>query len=905
VLFNGVDKSVDSIDFDVADGEDFTVSGWVKWEGFAGSESPGIIAKGNNQSVNYAVRTYRNTREIYFSTLNNMATEEFRSGLYIKDNEWSFVAIIVKNNTIKFYVDGVVTGQNLATPLITNTFPLHIGCSGGLFHAKFNGLIDEVAFWKEARPLEFIDELYTRRRELSTTETYTFNSDMVELKNGQAALLDPMPKDIVCYYKLDKDAKDMSGNGNDAEVGVGVVFNGSARFTGTGDSFIRKVGFDNFPDKRLTVAYWVKSSDLTTEGTTFHYSEDGNNAWAVENHRNMRLELKKKIFSTKQSVADGNWHFVCTTWDNNGRFKLWLDGVVVYSRDDVMKDKVINSGGALVLGQDQDTLGGGFDATQALIGEMKGVMVFSSELSELRITDLYNNGQGKVFADTGSSEIYNNFTTSDVGSFASFSAISQGDVVYQLSKDKINWDYWDGTSWSDALVNSLNTGISGYWKLDELQWSHENDVRDSSHCGHHGTADGARPVSNGVINRCGDMRGTINLGNAMEHSICSLSIWIKGGGDIVQRNNKDGLGFNIKWMGDTIVYQTGDTADQRSTPLDGGWHHVVVTTAGQLYVDGILQTDTVNTTTPFDITNNDAILGGGGFIDEVVYYEREITEPEVVLLYNNGNGREIVKCHANSAATINNNIPTYTPGDIYVKAILSPSEGKTLVDEVQVGYLSATKPTVNAGTHKEVYINETAKPFSDATLSNVLDAYYKVNNGSYRTIIKNGYSTLEEAVQNISFTSNDAGMYMLTLKVSTGAGYVEDNMVVKVKPYVATFSVVDAITGEDLTAIEFNAGDGSKTQFMASPFTWDYKSDIFSAVIKRAGNVSRVIEVNMTNGDTTFSVELGKSIGQADLNYIAKAVWDVQLAEHKSIGSVGEKIEKNLTDTRFIALKSI
>ncbi len=51
----------------------------------------------------------------------------------------------------------------------------------------------------------------------------------------------------------------------------------------------------------------------------------------------------------------------------------------------------ISYGGTTVIGQDQDEVGGGFDATQAFVGDVTELNVWSTVLSESDIVAQYSN----------------------------------------------------------------------------------------------------------------------------------------------------------------------------------------------------------------------------------------------------------------------------------------------------------------------------------------------------------------------------------------------------------------------------------------------------------------------------------------------------------------------------------
>lgn len=92
------------------------------------------------------------------------------------------------------------------------------------------------------------------------------------------------------------------------------------------------------------------------------------------------------------TLADGSWHNHCFTWSNtNGEYKFYTDGKLQGQHVDFKTGHVIPSGGVLVLGQDQDTIGGGFDAQQALAGELAELNMWDGVFSESDVAAQYEN----------------------------------------------------------------------------------------------------------------------------------------------------------------------------------------------------------------------------------------------------------------------------------------------------------------------------------------------------------------------------------------------------------------------------------------------------------------------------------------------------------------------------------
>jgi hypothetical protein len=69
-----------------------------------------------------------------------------------------------------------------------------------------------------------------------------------------------------------------------------------------------------------------------------------------------------------------------------------VDGVLRYG-DSRQTGDSLGDGGALVFGQDQDSVGGGFDSAQALLGLLDDVRIYDRVLSLEEVQALYDLGQ--------------------------------------------------------------------------------------------------------------------------------------------------------------------------------------------------------------------------------------------------------------------------------------------------------------------------------------------------------------------------------------------------------------------------------------------------------------------------------------------------------------------------------
>jgi hypothetical protein len=117
-------------------------------------------------------------------------------------------------------------------------------------------------------------------------------------------------------------------------------------------------------------------------------------------------EVGTGIFPVGASVADGLWHhMVWTRRVSDGAEVIYLDGNALANTKDAASTAVLSldSGGAL-LGQEQDSLGGGFNSDQAFQGWIDEVQIFGTLLDQtqadaLRALDHTCSGAGSCYPD--------------------------------------------------------------------------------------------------------------------------------------------------------------------------------------------------------------------------------------------------------------------------------------------------------------------------------------------------------------------------------------------------------------------------------------------------------------------------------------------------------------------------
>ncbi|XP_067408504.1 neuronal pentraxin-1-like [Emydura macquarii macquarii] len=135
----------------------------------------------------------------------------------------------------------------------------------------------------------------------------------------------------------------------------------------------------------FSACLWLKSSSAPGVGTPFSYSVPGqaNELVLIEWGNNpMELLINDKAATLPLAIHDAKWHHICVTWSTrDGIWESYQDGVRRGSGENLAPWHPIKSGGVFILGQEQDTLGGRFDATQAFIGELADFNLWSHVLA--------------------------------------------------------------------------------------------------------------------------------------------------------------------------------------------------------------------------------------------------------------------------------------------------------------------------------------------------------------------------------------------------------------------------------------------------------------------------------------------------------------------------------------------
>jgi len=363
-----------------------------------------------------------------------------------------------------------------------------------------------------------------------------------------------------------------------------------------GNNYIIINPVDSFPTDKISVEFWMKSSDKTKKGTPFSYaSPASDNDFLIYNYNNLMIYRGGHYVKPKISLTDGKWHHIVVTWNSNdGKTILYKDGEAVYTGT-LAKGTKITPSGSLVIAREQDKIGGGFDSSQDFIGYMDEIAVYDRILSPSEVKEHYNSTKPSIIAQWHLNE-------------------GTGSIIYDSVSDNDGKIY--GASWT--------TGING----SALSFDGKNDyvnIPDSSD-----------------LNPSGDFSAEVWF------KANKLSTWQGVVSKLTNVNPGNGRGWNIQIgtaenIASLIADSSGHYVYLKTSwkPSTNTWYHVVLVhhssnNKNELYVNGKLEATNTHgiafTNNPVQIgkfyTNSNSLYFNG-IIDEIAIYSKALTSEEI------------------------------------------------------------------------------------------------------------------------------------------------------------------------------------------------------------------------------------------------------------------------------------
>ncbi|KAL7378688.1 hypothetical protein ABVT39_017340 [Epinephelus coioides] len=154
--------------------------------------------------------------------------------------------------------------------------------------------------------------------------------------------------------------------------------------------------------RAFTICLWLRPAEGGI-GTPLSYAvpEQPNEVVLLQGlHTPAELLINDKVAQLPLNLSRGSWQHICVSWSQKGgAWQAYQGGKLRGEGHALAAGHHIRPGGTLILGQEQDSLGGGFDSSQALVGELSQVGLWDRVLSSNQVASLARCGkvtQGSV-----------------------------------------------------------------------------------------------------------------------------------------------------------------------------------------------------------------------------------------------------------------------------------------------------------------------------------------------------------------------------------------------------------------------------------------------------------------------------------------------------------------------------
>uniref|UniRef100_A0A3Q2PYT7 Sushi, von Willebrand factor type A, EGF and pentraxin domain containing 1 n=1 Tax=Fundulus heteroclitus TaxID=8078 RepID=A0A3Q2PYT7_FUNHE len=138
----------------------------------------------------------------------------------------------------------------------------------------------------------------------------------------------------------------------------------------------------------ITCTFWMKSTDITNYGTPVSYAVEGSdNAFLLIDYNGWVLYVNgKERITDCPAVNTGQWYHIGVSWRSwDGDWRIYINGKPSDGGKSLSVGTTIPGGGALVLGQDQDQRGEGFNPVESFVGSISQLNIWDRVLTPQQI----------------------------------------------------------------------------------------------------------------------------------------------------------------------------------------------------------------------------------------------------------------------------------------------------------------------------------------------------------------------------------------------------------------------------------------------------------------------------------------------------------------------------------------
>jgi MSHA biogenesis protein MshQ len=196
---------------------------------------------------------------------------------------------------------------------------------------------------------------------------------------------------LQAFLPFSADASDESGNGNDGTLLGAATASGELILGNNADDMLVLPSsvMDGLVD--FTFAAWLRIDTIREESheviSGANAAEDNALIFWYRDHTDewvVGINNGSSVFASDSTIEDGEWHHVALT--RSGAIAvLYLDGSQLGDAVDVGAESLDIDPGGLIFGQDQDEVGGGFEADEAWAGAIDNLRIYDRALDQAEV----------------------------------------------------------------------------------------------------------------------------------------------------------------------------------------------------------------------------------------------------------------------------------------------------------------------------------------------------------------------------------------------------------------------------------------------------------------------------------------------------------------------------------------
>ncbi len=206
---------------------------------------------------------------------------------------------------------------------------------------------------------------------------------------------------LLAYYPFDGNANDESGNGNHGTLFSGATANNVLSIGNNNSNYLSLPhtllnGLSNFSLSARLIIKVPRTSGYTWHSWVSGANTSNYNAFLLGYYQTRQWSVHfmgtyAGGFQADTIFQDLDWHHI-VFFREGSIAKIYIDNVEIGTGISVNPSPINLSPNGLIIGQDQDVLGGGFSAANSLAGELDNFRIYNRALTEEEIQALYQEG---------------------------------------------------------------------------------------------------------------------------------------------------------------------------------------------------------------------------------------------------------------------------------------------------------------------------------------------------------------------------------------------------------------------------------------------------------------------------------------------------------------------------------